>query len=159
VHHVGGELDAALARLAALPPATNRWAAQALPIIARTFQQRCGRDTNSFSAHRAIDAVRRALPRDGVLSFDVGAHTHQICQPVDSACAEDLPDHQRVVVDGLRLPGRDRAKLARPDLPVVCLIGDGCFQMTLRRGRNRRSASALRLPIVVLDDKWLGLTR
>ena len=31
---------------------------------------------------------------------------------------------------GFGLPGAIAAKLARPDLPVVCLIGDGCFQMT-----------------------------
>ena len=31
---------------------------------------------------------------------------------------------------GFGLPAAIAAKLARPDLPVVCLIGDGCFQMT-----------------------------
>ena len=54
------------------------------------------------------------------------------------------------------LPGAIAAKLAHPELPVVCLLGDGCFQMTCGE-----LATALRqnlaLPIVVLDDRWLSL--
>ncbi len=31
---------------------------------------------------------------------------------------------------GFGIPAAIAAKLARPDFPVVCVIGDGCFQMT-----------------------------
>ena len=55
VHHVGGNLDASLSGLAALPPSTNRWAAQALADHRRAFQQALRPATNSFSAHAAIE--------------------------------------------------------------------------------------------------------
>src|SRR5262245_1543634 len=78
VHQACGDLDASLARLAALPACTNAWTADALAAHRHAFQAALRPATNAFSAHAAIDAVRRALPRDGVLCFDVGAHTHQI---------------------------------------------------------------------------------
>src|SRR5262249_41378932 len=80
-HQVTGDLDAALARLAAPPAAANAWTNTALAEHRFAFQAALRPKTSAadaFTAHAAIDAVRRALPRDGILTFDVGAHTHQI---------------------------------------------------------------------------------
>src|SRR5262245_50772307 len=154
VHHVGGDLDASLARLAALPPATNRWAAQALADHRGAFQQALRPHTNSFSAHAAIDAVRRA----GVLSFDVGAHTHQIASQWTAHAPKTFLITNGWSSMGFGLPGAIAAKLARPDLPVVCLIGDGCFQMTCGEVATAKRLG-LTLPIVVLDDRWLALIK
>ena len=59
---------------------------------------------------------------------------------------------------GFGLPGAIAAKLARPDLPVVCLIGDGCFQMTCGEVAAAKRLG-LTLPVVVLDDRWLALIK
>ena len=59
---------------------------------------------------------------------------------------------------GFGLPAAIAAKLARPDLPVVCLIGDGCFQMTCGEVAAAKRLG-ITLPIVVLDDKWLALIK
>ena len=59
---------------------------------------------------------------------------------------------------GFGLPAAIAAKLARPDLPVVCLIGDGCFQMTCGEVATAKR-QGISLPIVVLDDKWLALIK
>ena len=158
VHHVGGDLDASLSRLAALPGATNTWAAQTLADHRRTFQQALRPATNSFSAHAAIDAVRRALPRDGVLAFDVGAHTHQIASQWSAHAPKTFLITNGWSSMGFGLPGAIAAKLARPNLPVVCLIGDGCFQMTCGEVATAKRLR-LTLPIVVLDDKWLALIK
>jgi acetolactate synthase-1/2/3 large subunit len=158
VHHVGGDLDHSLSQLAALPPTTNRWAAQALADHRRTFQQTLRPQTNSFSAHAAIDAVRRALPREGVLSFDVGAHTHQIASQWTAHAPKTFLITNGWSSMGFGLPGAIAAKLARPDVPVVCMIGDGCFQMTCGEVATAKRLG-LPLPIVVLDDKWLGLIK
>ena len=87
-------------------------------------------ERNTFTAHAAIDAVRRALPRDGLLSFDVGAHTHQIASQWTAHAPKTFHITNGWSSMGFGLPGAIAAKLARPDLPVVCLLGDGCFQMT-----------------------------
>ena len=59
---------------------------------------------------------------------------------------------------GFGLPAAIAAKLARPDLPVVAIIGDGCFQMTCGEVAVARRLG-LTLPIVVLDDRWLALIK
>jgi acetolactate synthase-1/2/3 large subunit len=59
---------------------------------------------------------------------------------------------------GFGLPAAIAAKLARPDLPVVCIVGDGCFQMTC--GELAVAArEKLAIPFVVLDDQWLSLIK
>jgi acetolactate synthase I/II/III large subunit len=157
-HQVTGDLESSLKRLAALPPANGRWPAQALTDHRRAFQAALRPQTNSFSAHAAIDAVRRALPRDGVLSFDVGAHTHQIASQWTAYAPKNFLITNGWSSMGFGLPGAIAAKVARPDLPAVCLIGDGCFQMTCGEVATAKRLG-LSLPIVVLDDRWLALIK
>ena len=102
--------------------------------------------------------MRRALPRDGVLSFDVGAHTHQIASQWTAHAPKTFHITNGWSSMGFGLPGAIAAKLARPDLPVVCLLGDGCFQMTCGEVATAKRMG-LTLPIVVLDDKWLALIK
>jgi acetolactate synthase-1/2/3 large subunit len=158
VHQVTGDLDASLARLAALPPAPDRWSAQALADHRRAFHAALRPPATSFTAHAAIDAVRRALPRDGLLAFDVGAHTHQISGQWSAHAPKSFLITNGWSSMGFGLPAAIAAKLARPDLPVVCLIGDGCFQMTCGEVATAKRLG-LALPIVVLDDRWLALIK
>jgi acetolactate synthase I/II/III large subunit len=158
LHHVSGDLDASLTKLAALPAATERWPAQTLAEHRNVFHKALRPASKSFSAHAAIDAVRRALPRDGILSFDVGAHTHQIASQWTAHAPKTFLITNGWSSMGFGLPGAIAAKLARPDLPVVCLIGDGCFQMTCGEVAAAKRLG-ITLPIVVLDDKWLGLIK
>src|SRR5689334_3865134 len=158
VHQACGDLDGSLARLAALPACSNAWTADALAAHRRAFQAALRPATNTFSAHAAIDAVRRALPRDGVLAFDVGAHTHQIGSQWSAYAPKNFHITNGWSSMGFGLPAAIAAKLARPDLPVVCLIGDGCFQMTCGEVAVAKRLG-LTLPIVVLDDRWLALIK
>jgi acetolactate synthase-1/2/3 large subunit len=114
--------------------------------------------SQSFTAHAAIDAVRQVLPREGVLTFDVGAHTHQISSQWSAHAPGTFHLTNGWSSMGFGLPAAIAAKLARPDLPVVCLIGDGCFQMTCGEVATAKR-QGLSLPIVVLDDKWLALIK
>jgi len=158
VHQVTGDLDAALVRLAALPAARNAWTEAGLADHRRAFRAALRPASALFTAHAAIDAVRRALPRDGILSFDVGAHTHQIASQWTAHAPKSFQITNGWSSMGFGLPGAIAAKLARPDLPVVCLIGDGCFQMTCGEVAVAKRMG-LALPIVVLDDRWLALIK
>jgi acetolactate synthase-1/2/3 large subunit len=158
LHQACGDLDASLARLAALPACSNTWTAEAIDAHRRAFQAALRPATNAFSAHAAIDAVRRALPRDGVLCFDVGAHTHQIGSQWSAHAPKSFQITNGWSSMGFGLPAAIAAKLARPDLPVVCLIGDGCFQMTCGEVAVAKRLG-LTLPVVVLDDRWLALIK
>ena len=158
VHQVTGDLDASLAQLAALPPTANSWNMHALAEHRRSFQAALRPAAPSFTAHAAIDAVRRALPHDGVLAFDVGAHTHQIASQWTAHAPKTFQITNGWSSMGFALPGAIAAKLARPDLPVVCLLGDGCFQMTCGEVATAKRLG-ITLPIVVLDDRWLALIK
>jgi acetolactate synthase-1/2/3 large subunit len=158
VHEVTGDLDASLARLVTLPASRNNWTKGELENHRHAFHTALRPATNSFSAHSAIDAVRRALPRDGLLTFDVGAHTHQIASQWTVHAPGDFQITNGWSSMGFGLPAAIAAKLARPDRPVVCMLGDGCFQMTCGEVAVARRLG-LTLPVVVLDDKWLALIK
>ncbi len=59
---------------------------------------------------------------------------------------------------GYGVPAAIGAKAARPDATVVCIDGDGCFQMT---AQELATAALERLPIVVviINNGWLGMVR
>jgi acetolactate synthase-1/2/3 large subunit len=144
--------------MAALPAAANDWTQQELSGHRKRFQAALRPPGDTFSAHAAIDAVRRALPPEGVLAFDVGAHTHQIASQWTAHAPKSFLITNGWSSMGFGLPGAIAAKLARPALPVVCLIGDGCFQMTCGEVATAKRLG-LALPIVVLDDRWLALIK
>ena len=158
LYQVTGDLESSLLRLAAQPPALPRWSAAAIDAHRRAFQQALRPGDGAFTAHAAIDAVRRALPADGVLAFDVGAHTHQIASQWTAHAPKTFLITNGWSSMGFGLPAAIAAKLERPDLPVVCLIGDGCFQMTCGEVATAKRLG-ITLPVVVLDDKWLALIK
>jgi acetolactate synthase-1/2/3 large subunit len=158
VHQANGDLGASLKRLATLPASAHAWTAPALAEHRQAFQRALRPAAPSFTAHAAIDAVRRALPREGLLSFDVGAHTHQIASQWTAHASQSFLITNGWSSMGFGLPGAIAAKLARPDLPVVCLIGDGCFQMTCGEVATAKRLG-ITLPIIVLDDRWLALIK
>jgi acetolactate synthase-1/2/3 large subunit len=59
---------------------------------------------------------------------------------------------------GYGVPAAIGAKAARPEATVVCIDGDGCFQMT---GQELATAALELLPIVVVivNNAWLGMVR
>jgi len=153
-----GDLDDALARLTALPAAANQWPAQAVRAHRDAFQAALRPQASGFAPHQAIDVVRKLLPTEGVLALDVGAHTHQIGSQWTAHAPRSFLITNGWSSMGFGIPAALAAKLARPELPVICVLGDGCFQMTCGE-----VAVALRerlaIPIVVLDDRWLSLIK
>ncbi len=155
---VVGRLDRSLAALAALEESTNDWHGDEISAHRAAFQASLRPATNRFAPHQAIDVVRRVLPRDGILAFDVGAHTHQISSQWPAHGPRTFLVTNNWSSMGFGLPAAIAAKLARPDLPVVAVIGDGCFQMTCGEVAVARRLG-LSLPVVVLDDNWLALIK
>lgn len=157
-YELTGNLDDSMARLCAMPAGTNTWTPQVLAEHRKGFHAALRPASNTFTAHAAIDAVRRALPKEGVLTFDVGAHTHQIGGQWTAYSPKTFHITNGWSSMGFGLPSAIAAKLAEPNKPVVCMLGDGCFQMTCGEVAVAKRMG-IALPIVVLDDKWLGLIK
>jgi len=153
---VVGDLDASLEWLAQLQPARHEWPADLVARHRDRFHQALRPVVPGFAPHHAIDVVRDVLPRDGILAFDVGAHTHQIASQWTAHEPRTFLITNGWSSMGFGLPAAIAAKLANPERPVVALIGDGCFQMTCGEVAVARRLG-LSLPIVVLDDGWLSL--
>jgi len=98
------------------------------------------------------------LPANGILAYDVGAHTHQIATQWRTNQPKTLLATNGWSSMGYGMPAAYAAKLVFPDRPVVAVVGDGGFQMTageLALARRLRLA----VPVIVLNDGWLGLMK
>src|SRR2546428_7354262 len=122
-HEVVGDLDASLEWLAEQSPARPEWPADMPARHRESFQHALRPVVPRFAPHHAIDVVREALPRDGILAFDVGAHTHQI------ASQRTAPAPRTVLITngwssmGFGHPTGIAAKLAWPERPRAALVG------------------------------------
>jgi acetolactate synthase-1/2/3 large subunit len=157
-HEVVGDLQASLQWLAEAAPARPEWPDGAARAHRQRFQRALRPGGPGFRPHQAIDVVREVLPRDGILAFDVGAHTHQIAGQWTAHEPRTFLITNGWSSMGFGLPAAIAARLARPERPVVAVLGDGCFQMTCGEVAVARRLG-LALPIVVLDDGWLSLIR
>jgi len=59
---------------------------------------------------------------------------------------------------GYGLPAAVGAKAARPDATVVCIDGDGCFQMTCQELATS-ALEGLPIVVVIVNNGWLGMVR
>jgi acetolactate synthase-1/2/3 large subunit len=157
-HEVVGNLDASIAHMAELPKVRNDWPARSARQHRELFQNALRPATANFAPHQAIDVVRKVLPREGVLAVDVGAHTHQIGSQWTAHAPYTFLVTNGWSSMGFGIPAALAAKLAHPALSVVCILGDGCFQMTCGEVAVARR-QGLAIPFVVLNDRWLSLIK
>jgi acetolactate synthase-1/2/3 large subunit len=112
----------------------------------------------NFAPHQALDILRGKLPADGILAYDVGAHTHQIASQWRTDQPKTLLATNGWSSMGYGMPAAYAAKLVYPNRCVVGVIGDGCFQMTAGELALARRLN-LAAPVIVLNDGWLGLMK
>jgi len=152
------DLDRAIAALSDLPPSTHDWSAQEFELHRQALEQALRPSVNGFAAQQLFDIVREKLPRNGILSYDVGAHTHQIA----TQWRTDEPGTALATNGwssmGYGMPAAYAAKLIFSERPVLCIVGDGGFQMTVGELALARRLN-LAVPVIVLNDGWLGLMK
>jgi len=84
--------------------------------------------TNNFNPSDAIMVLQDMIPKDGILTADVGAHLHLLGQlwRMDSSSLIMTNGWSTM---GFGIPSAIGAKLCRPSSTVVCITGDGGFLM------------------------------
>ena len=161
---VVGPLKLALAQLAAEvrgleSPGHEPWLRQ-LESWREQYPYRYRREDGLLKPQTVVEALRDLTAgRDDVL-WTTGVGQHQMWAMQYLVC-----DRPRSFITsgglgtmGYGLPAAIGAKAARPDATVVCIDGDGCFQMTCQ---ELATAALERLPIVVVivNNGWLGMVR
>ncbi|HEY1371000.1 MAG TPA: thiamine pyrophosphate-binding protein [Candidatus Binatia bacterium] len=155
--NAAGDLDGMIAAFGEVPAMPNDWSAEELKKHREDLERKL-RPGGGFAAHHAIDALRKKLPADGILAYDVGAHTHQIATQWRADAPKTCLATNGWSSMGYGMPAAYAAKLVHPGRVVVGVVGDGCFQMTAGELALARRLG-LRVPIVVLNDGWLGLMK
>jgi acetolactate synthase-1/2/3 large subunit len=153
-----GDIKASLGVILDLPAAPNDWDLGAMAQRRAAMFARLKPSNQGFGPRGALAVLREVLPRDGIMTCDVGAHTHLIGQ----AWATPVPGLQIMTNGwssmGFGIPSAIAAKLMCPDKNVCTVVGDGGFLMTAGE-----LATAIRLNlnivVVLLADNELALIR
>jgi len=104
---------------------------------------------------RIIAELRKAMPRDGIVLVDSGAHRAFAGHYFESYAPRTYISATNLGPMGWGIPAAIGAACARPGTRVALVTGDGCMQM---HGIDVAVAARYRLPItfVVLNNSALG---
>ncbi|HEX6762287.1 MAG TPA: biosynthetic-type acetolactate synthase large subunit [Gaiellaceae bacterium] len=155
------ELAAELARVReGRAPAHEPWLRQ-LEDWREQFPFRYSKTDGVLKPQTAVEALRdlaSARTEDVVWTTGVGQHQMWAMQYLVCDRPRSFITSGGLGTMGYGLPAAIGAKAARPDATVVCIDGDGCFQMTCQ---ELATAALERLPVVavVLNNGWLGMVR
>jgi acetolactate synthase I/II/III large subunit len=107
---------------------------------------------------RFLDELFSRLPKDNVVIADVGQHQMWAAQRYRSSSPRGFITSGGLGAMGFALPAAVGVQLAKPDTCVLCVSGDGGFQMNIQ---ELATVHRLGLPIkmVIVDNKYLGMVR
>src|SRR6202142_1124285 len=105
-----------------------------------------------------LDELFSRLPEDSVIVTDVGQHQMWAAQRDRSSSPRGFITSGGLGSMGFALPAAIGVQLAKPDTTVLCVSGDGGFQMNIQ---ELATVYRLSLPIklVIVDNKYLGMVR
>lgn len=155
---VVGDIETSLDALLALPAHLKDWDMAALGDRRGAMFAKMEPGDGPFGPRAVLKILREALPDDGIMTCDVGAHTHLIGQlwPTPAPGTQIMTNGWSTM--GFGLPAAIAAKLVHPDRAVCAVVGDGGFLMTVGE-----LATAVRhntkIVVVVLTDNDLALIR
>ncbi|MGH3047519.1 MAG: biosynthetic-type acetolactate synthase large subunit [Gaiellaceae bacterium] len=125
-----------------------------------TYPYRYRHDEDLLKPQAVVEALRDlTADRDDVV-WTTGVGQHQMWAMQYLVC-----DRPRSFITsgglgtmGYGLPAAVGAKAARPDATVVCIDGDGCFQMTCQELATS-VLEGLPIVVVVVNNGWYGMVR
>jgi acetolactate synthase-1/2/3 large subunit len=107
---------------------------------------------------RFLDELFSRLPENSVIITDVGQHQMWAAQRYRSSSPRGFITSGGLGSMGFALPAAVGVQLAQPDACVLCVSGDGGFQMNIQ---ELATVHRLGLPVkmVIIDNKYLGMVR
>ncbi|MCX7552763.1 biosynthetic-type acetolactate synthase large subunit [Marinicella sp. S1101] len=104
-----------------------------------------------------IEAINQNCD-DAILVTDVGQHQMATCRYAKFKQSRSLITSGGLGTMGFCLPAAIGAKFARPDRPVIGVVGDGGVQMTMQElGVMMQHQLAVKL--IILNNQFLGMVR
>ena len=136
-----------------------------LPAFAEWRSVACGEDRAELDPRglaqptiRFLDELFGRLPQNSVILADVGQHQMWAAQRYCANSPRGFITSGGLGSMGFALPAAIGVQLSKPDTTVLCVSGDGGFQMNIQELATVRR---LNLPIkmVIVDNKYLGMVR
>jgi acetolactate synthase-1/2/3 large subunit len=122
--------------------------------------ERAERDSRGLAqpTKRFLDELFSRLPENSIVIADVGQHQMWAAQRYRSSSPRGFVTSGGLGAMGFALPAAVGVQLAKPDACVLCVSGDGGFQMNIQ---ELATVHRLGLPIkmVIVDNKYLGMVR
>ncbi len=124
------------------------------------YPYRYRRDGDLLKPQAVVEALRdlTADREDIVWTTGVGQHQMWAMQYLVCDRPRSFITSGGLGTMGYGLPAAIGAKAARPDATVVCIDGDGCFQMTCQELATSVLES-LPVVVVVVNNGWYGMVR
>jgi acetolactate synthase I/II/III large subunit len=135
--------------------ARSEWLAGIKAQLRLQDAEHCASDAIPIHPARAISELRKALPKDGIVLIDSGAHRAfaghywTAYQPGSYISATNLGPM------GWAIPAAVGVQCARPDRKIAVITGDGCMRM---HGIEIAVAARYQMPIIylVINNAALG---
>ena len=107
---------------------------------------------------RFLDELFSRLPQESVVIADVGQHQMWAAQRFRSSSPRGFITSGGLGAMGFALPAAVGVQLAKPQTCVLCVSGDGGFQMNIQELATVRRLG-LPIKMVIVDNKYLGMVR
>ncbi len=107
---------------------------------------------------RFLDELFRHMRDDSIIVADVGQHQMWAAQRYRSSSPRGFITSGGLGAMGFALPAAIGVQLAKPSSTVVCVSGDGGFQINIQELATVRRLN-LPIKIVIIDNKYLGMVR
>ncbi len=153
-----GDIKQSITTLLAAPPAAHQWDMNAMRQRRDAMFAKLRPSNEGFGPKAALAVLREILPSDGIMTCDVGAHTHLIGQmwPTPAPGLQVMTNGWSTM--GYGIPSAIAAKLVHPEKSVCAVVGDGGFLMTAGELVTALRYK-LKIVIVLLTDNDLALIR
>lgn len=156
--HVIADLTDAIATLDVKRPDLSAWIertaswSREYPI---TYRQE---DDGPLKPQFVVDRFSELTGGDAIVVTGVGQHQMWASQIMKRNKPNSFITSGGLGTMGFGVPAAFGAKVGRPDDPVVCIDGDGCFQMT---AQELATATINKVPFVtaILNNNYLGMVR
>jgi acetolactate synthase-1/2/3 large subunit len=130
------------------------WTKKAQEVIAATSAE--FNDNSHLSGVETIKMLRRLIPPKAIVTTEVGQHQMWCEQHFQAIEPRTFISSGGLGTMGFGFPAALGAKVARPDLPVIDIAGDGSFLMT----ENSLATSIeedIPVTVIILNNRVLGM--
>lgn len=135
--------------------ARKQWIAGIRSQLRLQDAENCASDAVPIHPARAVSELRKALPRDGIVLIDSGAHRAFAGHYWESYSPLTYISATNLGPMGWAVPAAIGVQLAQPNKKVAVITGDGCMHM---HGLEVATAARYKLPIIymVINNAALG---